>query len=318
MLQLDELPEPPPPSQPSKRDLPQLPQSIHLGAPQPKAHTLKVEHEDLWFGTITTDEIVFVAIESSPQAQIARSLEPAAPAAAAAKVKEVLNLDDSIFAPRKRTSDSRAYMGNNPKVSRRAFEIDWSRANQERFRKLIASSDDGGFEGSDTELKEVKEVLGKHRDLIYMTYGYYCGLSEHHEGFVMGQVEYLKWLHDAGIPDEDSKACRSSDLDMIFVTTNFEEKGKPGSELAKLNAVNDDRALMRFEFLQCLVRVAIAKYVRSGLINDVSEAVERLLLEDIEKRMPDEASFPHPRPPPPIPATLLRIRSPPHRRWCAV
>ena len=38
----EELPPLPPPSQPSKRDLAALPQSIHLGAPQPKAHMLQV------------------------------------------------------------------------------------------------------------------------------------------------------------------------------------------------------------------------------------------------------------------------------------
>lgn len=62
-------------------------------------------------------------------------------------------------------------------------------------------------------------------------------------------------------------------------------------------AVNLDRALLRFEFMQCLVRIAIAKYVhggegrsRSAKIADVSEALETLLTKDIAPNLPPEAN----------------------------
>ena len=43
----------------------------------------------------------------------------------------------------------------------RGFEIDWSRMNQERFRRLIANEDDGGFSEVDGEVAEIKEVLDR-------------------------------------------------------------------------------------------------------------------------------------------------------------
>ena len=48
-----------------------------------------------------------------------------------------------------------------------------------------------------------------------------------------------------------------------------------------LNSVNADRAMLRFEFLQCLVRLAIAKYLRGGLCTDLSEALKVLTASEV-------------------------------------
>ena len=285
-LQLDGLPAAPPPTQPSKRDVPTLPQSIHLGAPQPKEHVLKVSHDDVWYGTITTDNIAFGAKEKGREAVLASSMAPQV--AARPQKPQELDLNTSVFASRKTTSDGRSFF-SGPRITGRAFEIDWSRMNQERFRRLVAHEDDGGQFGADSELAEIKDVMFKHRELIYSTYSYYCAMGESHDGFVMGALEYNAWLRDCGIPDEESRACRAGDLDTIFITTNFEEKSSKHSEQSVINAANVDRALMRFEFLQCLVRVAIAKYIKGGHTRDVSEALETLLVEDMGKKTPPEA-----------------------------
>ena len=72
------------------------------------------------------------------------------------------------------------------------------------------------------------------------------------------------------------------------------------AETSEANAVNDDKGLMRFEWFQVLVRLAIAKYVHAGegrgarargamKIADVSEALEHLLTHDVEPSLPAEA-----------------------------
>jgi len=112
-----------------------------------------------------------------------------------------------------------------------------------------------------------------------------------HDRFVIGLLEYHRLLRDAEITDQASRACRASDLDTIFVSTNIEERatGTLSSEQRTLNDLNVDRALMRFEFFQCLVRVAVAKYIKQRQCADVSEALERLIDDDIRPHVPPEA-----------------------------
>ena len=59
-------------------------------------------------------------------------------------------------------------------------------------------------------------------------------------------------------------------------------------EQRMINAVNADRALMRFEFLHLLSRLAIAKYVKGGKTTDASEAIE-MFLEFVQGKVPPEA-----------------------------
>ena len=58
-IYFETLPPRPIPPYPTKRDVPQLTQSIFLGAPQPRKHTLPVRNEDVWYGTIELDSMQF-------------------------------------------------------------------------------------------------------------------------------------------------------------------------------------------------------------------------------------------------------------------
>ena len=123
---------------------------------------LQVSHDDLWYGTITPESIAFGAEERLPE-EVARVPSPTPGVAVEEGPPPELVLDESLYAPRKKTSDSRSYY-SGPRVVGRGFEIDWSRMNQERFRRLIANEDDGGFSEVDGEVAEIKEVLDRHRD----------------------------------------------------------------------------------------------------------------------------------------------------------
>ena len=61
----------------------------------------------------------------------------------------------------------------------------------------------------------------------------------------------------------------------IFIVVNFEEDKKSAQSI-----VNEDKALMRFELLECIVRIASEKFCAAALARgeepDISDAVERI------------------------------------------
>ena len=61
-------------------------------------------------------------------------------------------------------------------------------------------------------------------------------------------------------------------LDIYFASTNFEETDQEG---------NDDRALIRFEFLEILVRIVRGKYIETKRLKTIAEGLEKLLSEHI-------------------------------------
>ena len=65
----------------------------------------------------------------------------------------------------------------------------------------------------------------------------------------------------------DKKMNRAA-IDSYFFATNFEETDMDN---------NDDLALIRFEFIEILVRIAKGKYVETGKEKLVSYALTKLL-----------------------------------------
>ena len=61
-------------------------------------------------------------------------------------------------------------------------------------------------------------------------------------------------------------------LDIYFASTNFEETDQEG---------NDDRALIRFEFLEILVRIVRGKYIETKKLKTIAEGLEKLLSEHV-------------------------------------
>jgi hypothetical protein len=63
------------------------------------------------------------------------------------------------------------------------------------------------------------------------------------------------FLTQSRIPDETSQACKRTDCERVFISSNYEyDKNSLESE------INDDNSLTRFEFLEALIRLAVAKY----------------------------------------------------------
>ena len=172
-LQVTALPPPPPPPQPSKRDLPQLAQTIFLAAAQPARHTLRVSSDDVWYGTLARDDIVLGALQVAPPNSVEAEMQLAEELHAqeqAQKQASTLDLDASIFSARKADSDSRSFLCRKAACMERAFEIDWSRCNTERFRALIGREDDaqgGGDAEVNAECADIKAALKQRCGPIY-------------------------------------------------------------------------------------------------------------------------------------------------------
>ena len=68
------------------------------------------------------------------------------------------------------------------------------------------------------------------------------------------------------------KNLTPTDVDRIFIATNFEEE-----ELEE----NDDNSLCRFEFMEIVARMAKTKFFEKGICSTVWESCQKILVEFI-------------------------------------
>lgn len=108
--------------------------------------------------------------------------------------------------------------------------------------------------------------------------------------------EFIRFCEESFVPDEHSKFCKRSQLPPIFNGANF----KATSADATLEESNLDDALTRFEWLNVVVRLAMAKYGRGGKVVRIAEAIDAFCREHIYTRrdgavvpvsLPPEALF---------------------------
>lgn len=241
------------------------------------------------FGEIEIEPFTLIVVEPVKT----RSGSSAGGEDASAKSEvEPLSLEKSVFSNRRRTSDGHSYL-TTAQIMSRAFEIDWSRCNNPRFRTLIGRQDDGGWEMLAQEMNEIREVLHEYNQVVYSSYSYYCAEEVAHDGYAMGLPAYFDFLNDIRIVEdsEDGKQpfCSANNLESIFLAANMEERGAQDVEQRAINRSNADEALMRFEFMQCLVRIAIAKYVRPKHIADISDALAEFMDKDVIPNLPAAA-----------------------------
>jgi len=276
------LPPPPRAPFPSEATKPGLRSHVHASAPIPDRHTLPVSHPDVWYGTLPTEALSLVAVPFAPVQLEEWDIATVQP--------KPWDIDTSIFAPRRRVvagsgqkpCDAFAYT-TTATVLKRGFALDWERCRSVRFQRLIAREDDDGLLGLDVELEEVRYALESHVETLYTVYSYYCTSGEAYDNYVLGMKEWSQFLDDCHIPDPTTTHCRKTDLISIFM-------GACPSEDQGAFALGFDRALLRHQWLQVIVRVAIAKYIKTGLTADVSEALDELIAVDI---LPNVSPFAH-------------------------
>ncbi|EFJ45989.1 hypothetical protein VOLCADRAFT_118253, partial [Volvox carteri f. nagariensis] len=171
------------------------------------------------------------------------------------------NVDDSLFAQRKKECESHE-LYDTDKVRLQQLNVDWRRVvSKTRFRRLVLKTDLGVKEDGqrlDEELGEVREELQRQSDLIPSS-----------EALQLSPSAWMAFCHDAGIV---GKGCTGMDVQNIFVAVNFEEESE-----TEESAANDDDAMVRFEFMEGLIRVAFAKFISTKRMTDASDAIGALL-----------------------------------------
>lgn len=93
--------------------------------------------------------------------------------------------------------------------------------------------------------------------------------------------------------DENHPTCKLADCDRIFISCNFEEEKQSDESKANL-----DNALMRFEFVEALVRAAVAKYLevranKHGRVGAPITAAQRKPGAFAQQRAPPPAACLH-------------------------
>jgi hypothetical protein len=119
----------------------------------------------------------------------------------------------------------------------RAFEIDWARLDQARFRRLIARADD---DGSSSVLLKTKSVLCDYRDLVYSTFTWYAASNPAMDGYELSSLAFFSFVTDCKIVDKESPHCKMADLDTLFILQNVEDSSAPSEE----NEINPSRTLL--------------------------------------------------------------------------
>ncbi|KAG2424357.1 hypothetical protein HXX76_014566 [Chlamydomonas incerta] len=196
-------------------------------------------------------------------------------------VKEVVwSVDESIFAQRKKENEARDLF-DTEKVVKQQLSLDWQRiVSKSRFRRLVARGDAGvknDGQSLDEELSEVREELERQSAFIRSAFNYYSmkdGALASSDVLQMGCNAWLNFCNDAGIVHPTQRGCTVQDLQTIFISVNFEEE----SDTTEADA-NDDDAMVRFEFMEGIVRAAFGKYIASKKCTDASDAVGMLLEE---------------------------------------
>lgn len=196
-------------------------------------------------------------------------------------------LEESIFASRKEEADSKAFY-ETPKVWRKALDVDWRRLLQEgRFARFVSRNDEGVQQGQslDEEIAEIKTAFAKRYADILRVFDFYCASSSivTKAAFSISENCYNRFLQECRIPD-DSTACTVEECSRIFVACNYES-----DKTTQEAEINEDKALMRHEFIECLVRIAVARFGHET--KDVSDCLDRLFDEVIYTNIPDECKL---------------------------
>ena len=205
-------------------------------------------------------------------------------------------LAGTIWEPRSTWADSKDYYDTRETFDK-WFNMLWKLANtQFGLTKLILQTDDDGTSGGNAdadempnEVEAVGVVLWQNKRYIYYLFMNYATLGEDLESLSL--KDFTAFIQDHKLASKHYKFCKKSDIDRLFIQVgcqakryweNLDKEGSKQSVKAQALLSGDKaKALGGIEFVGMLVRIAINRYVLSGQIKDVSEALQKLFDHDI-------------------------------------
>ena len=191
--------------------------------------------------------------------------------------------DDTVFAGRIDVCDSENFYDD--KVLTEMLEMDWERCIQEQpkvkawfvkqHKKGLLS--DAIAEAQEELFHELLDIFRTHQTHLYNSFDFYAVMGNGTDAGQIQMNQYSDWLDDCRITEANNvPQCNRGALDRVFIVTNREDDQEENTADA-----NDDRALMRFEFLEVIMRIAIAKFIDTKKTDSVPAAVKRLLTDHI-------------------------------------
>lgn len=248
----------------------------------PDRHTLPVKNPDVlepWaFGDLNETNLEFILItdrvekkESSTSTEEVETPRPKTP----------WRLPESIFKPRVRESDAKGFFDTH-QVEEKAFEREWKRCMGKEKLVSALSRENKLNRGKDdaTMLKELQRVVRKHYMLIWSMFSYYASIGADNI-FTLSLNDFTSLLEMCSIPDSQSEFSKKSDCDTVFIVANFVADKK--SAEAQLS---NEHQMMRHEFIEALIRLALNKYGKGQATTDIAESVEMLFNENVVPRVP--------------------------------
>ncbi|KAG1685903.1 hypothetical protein DVH05_007605 [Phytophthora capsici] len=199
------------------------------------------------------------------------------------------DINKSVFARRKRESECRSFVDTDAFITK-ACAADWKQCKIDRFVK------------DPVRRREVEMSVSRWYRTMCNAYRRYCGHNVLLNLAPLGSITpaaavqlqnditcvpwsgYTEFISEARILDEASEYCSLPDLENVFVAANLEL-----TQEAK-EKDNPDRSLTRFEFLECVIRIATNKYFRTNICDTPAKAVDKLMQENILPVVPEDAN----------------------------
>ena len=150
---------------------------------------------------------------------------------------------------------------------------------------------------ADDEVQQVGEVLHAHHQTLHLIFAYYASYSD--ELHYLTLNAWTQLTEDFRFAKASSKFCKKSDLDRLFISIDTMSIMMEKEQLRAMKAASGSssnvflsaelqdrqKALSRIEFMGALVHLAIFKYVKTGEVARVSDALERLIGIDMVSRV---------------------------------
>ena len=124
----------------------------------------------------------------------------------------------------------------DPKIINKCFEADWDEMKALKYKS--------------SETIDVKSVCRKYYNLLRETYKYEAGVGTSGRNFGVPMNQFAASMQDLNMID---KKFQLSDADRFFITVN-------SSTAIKNNPMVPKNSLIRFQYLEVMVRVSIAKF----------------------------------------------------------
>lgn len=103
-------------------------------------------------------------------------------------------------------------------------------------------------------MQKMESMVSKHYMTVISIFDFYANLGGNNP-YQMSLNAFSSCLEECQIPDNESPFTKKSDCDTLFIVakSGSVEKG------SKLDKVKDDNCLLRFEFIEVLIRIGVAK-----------------------------------------------------------